>query len=121
MIAVELLEKDGVAIVRPSGPLSESDFEGLAQSVDAYLERHESLKGLVIHVQQFPGWEDLGGLIHHIKFVKGHHERIDRVALVSDSKLASVAPKLASHFVSAEVKSFEFEDLDTALSWVNEN
>ena len=31
--------------------------------------------------------------------------------------IASVAPKLAEHFVKAEVKAFSYEDLDGAIAW----
>tara|TARA_R110000850_G_scaffold25755_3_gene73969 strand:- start:2322 stop:2687 length:366 start_codon:yes stop_codon:yes gene_type:complete len=120
MINFKILSDSGVVVVEPSGPLSEGDFEGLSTAVDEYLERHERLKGLVIHVEQFPGWENLGGFVQHIKFVRGHHEKIGKVALVSDSKIASLAPKLADHFISAEVKAFSFCDLDPALAWVTQ-
>ena len=118
MITHKILADHAIAVVEPSGPLSAEDFSELTNAVDAYLETHESLKGLLIHTQVFPGWEDFEGLIGHIKFVKDHHQRIQKVALVSDSKMASIAPRLASHFISAEVKSFDYNSGDEALSWL---
>ena len=41
-----------------------------------------------------------------------------KVALVTDSKIASVAETLAKHFVSAEIKHFDFTDKDAALDWL---
>ena len=118
MIHHQILTDDAIAIVEPGGPLSEEDFSALAESVDAYLETHDALDGLLIHVKEFPGWESLGGMVSHFKFVKNHHERIRRVAFVSDSKVATLAPKFATHFVSAEVKSFGYDDYDEALAWL---
>ncbi len=118
MITHRLLTDDAIVVVEPAGPLSADDFKGLTESVDAFLEQHGALGGLLIHVREFPGWEDFEGMIDHIKFVKSHHEQIQKIALVSDSKMAAMAPKLAGHFISAEVKSFGFDDYEGALSWI---
>ena len=118
MIEWKILEDEGIVVVRPKGPLSEADFRELGVAVDAYLGDDNSLRGLVIQVKAFPGWESFGGLIQHIRFVKEHHSRIGKVALVTDSALASFAPQVAEHFVRAEVKAFEYEGLEAALDWI---
>jgi hypothetical protein len=118
MIKHEILTDDAIVIVEPSEPLSEDDFTGLTESVDEYLGSHDSLKGLLIHTSEFPGWEDFKGFIGHMKFVKNHHRKINKVALASNSRIASIAPKLTKHFVSAEVKSFDYEKSDDALTWL---
>ncbi len=118
MIELELLTDDGIAIVEPKNSLSKQDFKTLAESVDAYLATHDCLNGLLIHVAEFPGWNDLGGFVAHMKFVKDHHRKIKKVALASDSRIASIVPTLANHFVAAEVKSFEYEERDEALAWL---
>lgn len=118
MITHKILTDEAIAIIKPAGPLSKNDFTELSKKVDQYLESHDSLKGLLIHTKQFPGWEDLEGLIGHIKFVRGHHQLIKKVALVTDSRMAAVAPKLVNHFVSANVKSYEYDRIDDALTWL---
>jgi hypothetical protein len=42
---------------------------------------------------------------------------VKRIALAADSKLASLAPRLAEHFVKAEVKSFRYDALEAAIAW----
>lgn len=118
MINLTLNHPEGIAIVEPDDALSAADFEQLTATVDAYLTQHESLNGLLIHTREFPGWESFAGFISHMKFVRDHHEAISHVALVTDSKLANIAPRLAQHFVSAEVKAFPFAERDAALSWI---
>ena len=120
MIDYEILEPEGVVIVEPGSRLSAEDFIGLATAVDGYLETHERLNGLLIHMEAFPGWEDLAGLVQHIRFVKGHHRQIERVAFASDSRLASLAPHLANHFVSAEVRHFDYDEREKAIRWLAE-
>jgi len=55
-----------------------------------------------------------------MKFIKDHHEKVKRVAAVTDSKFMSIAPTIANHFVSAEVKHFPYADMDAAKQWIEE-
>lgn len=118
MLTYQILEEDDIVIVEPKGPLSEADFRQLAADVDFHLARSGTLKGLLIHAKQFPGWENLKGMMSHIRFVHDHHRRIKKVAFASDSLLAEIAPKLAEHFVSAEVRRFAYDERDAALVWL---
>jgi hypothetical protein len=120
MLKHELRTEEGILIVRPEGPLSSDDFTHIAADVDAHLEAHGALNGLMIHARRFPGWEDLWAVMSHLKFVREHHRKIRRVAVVSDAAMLQVAPKIATHFVSAEIKQFPFEAEDAALAWLGE-
>lgn len=118
MLEHELRANQGVLIVRPKGPLSQEDFAALAAEADAYIETHGALKGLMIAAEKFPGWENLDGFISHFKFVRGHHQKIGKIAFVSDSEMLALLPKLASHFVSAEVRHFKADEEQAALAWL---
>jgi len=52
------------------------------------------------------------------RFVRDHHRKIRRIAVVSDSAFLPVAPKVASHFVSAEIRTFDAADRAAALDWL---
>ena len=118
MIHHELLRNQGVLILKPEGALRAEDFVTLASTVDPYIEQHGELNGLMLEAQTFPGWDDFAALVSHVRFVRDHHRRIRRIAVVSDSKLLALAPKLASHFVSAEVRAFDTADRAAALAWL---
>ena len=120
MIKVDLLIDDGVLMVIPEGRLAADDFKELAAVADPYIEENGKLNGLMIYTESFPGWEDFEALTSHFRFVKEHHKKLAKVALVTDSKIASVAETLAKHFVSAEIKHFDYNDKDTALDWLKE-
>lgn len=107
----------GVLVVEVTRPLRTLDFDAIALTADAWIESHGSLHGLVIHTRTFPGWENLGALIDHVRFIRDHHRKIVRVALAADSKVASIAPRIAEHFVHAELKVFGYDDLDAAIVW----
>lgn len=120
MLKHELRKDQGILIVRPVGPLSADDFEFIATDVDAHIEAHGKLNGLMIHARRFPGWEDLWAVMSHLKFVREHHRKIRRVAVVSDAAVLQFAPKIAAHFVSAEIRQFPYKAEKEALAWLAE-
>ena len=118
MINHQLLRDQGILIVAPEGPLESADFEKLAQEVDPYIEEKGILNGLMIYTEKFPGWDDFAALVSHFKFVKNHHQKIKKVAAVTDSGFVSIAPRIANHFVQAEVRHFDYQDKESALEWL---
>jgi hypothetical protein len=118
MLQHELLRDRGILILKPDGALRAEDFAALATAVDPYIEQHGELKGLVIDAPSFPGWENFAALLSHLRFVRDHHRQIRRIAVVSDSPLLAAAPKIASHFVSAQLRSFDAASRAAALTWV---
>ncbi len=118
MLNVELDEETGIAILIPDGALSESDFMNASALIDPYIEKSGKLKGLIIKVKAFPGWESFASMIKHFNFVKEHHRKVSHVALVTDSVLGDFAEKIVEHFVAAEIKHFSFNELDNAQNWI---
>jgi SpoIIAA-like len=43
---------------------------------------------------------------------------IEKVATVSDSGFLRILPSVASHFVKAEVRHFDYHDKEKALEWL---
>ena len=118
MIKSELLKDKGVLIVSPEGRLGASDFEHLAGEIDPYIEQNGSLHELMIHAESFPGWKDFAALLSHLKFVRDHQSKIEKVAAVSDSSFLAIMPSVVGHFVKAQVKHFKYDDKDKALEWL---
>ncbi len=120
MLAIKLDETRGIALLEPSGRLSREDFEAAAKQVDPYIEKSGSLNGLVIHSENFPGWDSFAALSSHLQFVKEHHRKISRLAFATDSPLGHLAETLGRHFVNAEIKLFPFSALEQAEAWAAE-
>src|SRR5713101_1472362 len=118
MITYDLLREDGILILKPGSPLESTDFESLAQEIDPYIEKNGKLHGIMLDAESFPGWKDFAGLVAHLRFVKNHHQKIEKIAVVSDSSFLSLAPKIASHFVQADVKHFSRSQKEEALHWL---
>jgi hypothetical protein len=113
----QLLADAGVLVLEPTAPLHTEDFDALALEVDPWIETHGDLRGIVIHAHEFPGWENPGSFIRHLRFVRDHQRNVRRVAMSADGRWAELAPRLAEHFVSAEVKHFGYDHLDDAVAW----
>lgn len=118
MIEHELMPDEGILVVKPINALKAEDFARLRADVDAFLATRSSLKGVMICARAFPGWKDVGALLAHLKFVRDHHRRVARVAVVSDGGVLSILPHFAEHFVAARVKHFDYEDMPAALTWL---
>lgn len=118
MLDVELLSDKGIAILTPRGRLEASDFERVGREIDPYIEMHRELNGLLVHAKGFPGWADLSALLKHIQFIKDHHRKVRRVAIVSDGAILKIAPAIARHFAAAEIRQFPLNEMNGALAWL---
>jgi len=118
MLNYELDRTQCILTIEPGGPLESADFDRLVQDVDPYIEEKGKLDGLMIYAKSFPGWDSFAAFLTHMKFVKNHHQKIKRIAAVTDSGFLSIMPQLASHFVQAEVRHFGYADKDAALTWL---
>lgn len=115
----KLMEDERVLLLEPKDELEAGDFERVAAEIDPFIDRAGGLAGLMIVAEEFPGWDDFAAFIAHFRFVREHHGRIRRVALVTSSRFLSALPRLAGRFVDAEVKQYPLNERAAALSWVS--
>jgi len=120
MLNCELRHDEGILVLHPEGPLEAADFATLASQVDNYLEGHWKLRGVLIHAKSFPGWKDFAAMLAHLKFLREHIQKIEKVAVVADGALANIMPDIANHFVHAQVQHFDFAHEDAAWDWINQ-
>jgi len=118
MIEHTLDTESGILHLHPKSALQESDFLELASVVDPYLESHGEIKGVIVDAPGFPGWDSFGAMAAHFRFVRDHHRRIRKIAIVTDAHLGDVAEKLGSHFISATVKHFPAGHAAEAERWI---
>ena len=118
-ISHRVLPDAGVVVVDVDEPLRTQDIEELATVVDGWLAEHPTLHGLVLHARAFPGWENLSGLVRHLRFVVGHHRQVDRLGLAVDGSLAAVAASVAELVAHPQVRRFSFDELPAATAWAS--
>lgn len=117
MVNHEIL-RDGIPVLRPESSFEAADYQRIAEEVDPYIEANGKLHGLMIEAPSFPGWKNFAALIVHLRFVRDHHRKIERIAAVSDSSFLKIAPAIASHFIQAEVRHFASAQREAALDWL---
>lgn len=113
----ELDEQAGVLTLRPQDNLEVADFSALAEELDPYIRQAGHLNGLLIIADDFPGWESLSAMSSHFRFVREHHDKIGRVALVTHDRFLSALPRLAKYFIDAEVRRFDPDQQGQAREW----
>ena len=118
MIEHSLDTTHSILYVRPKSALQQDDFAQLAKTVDPFIEKTGDLAGLVIETPSFPGWDSLGAMAAHFRFVRDHHKHIKKVAVVTDAALGNLAEKLASHFVAAQIRHFAAGEVEAARRWI---
>lgn len=108
---------DSVLVFEPEQDLRDADFEALVAAVGSWLDTRGELPGLVIHARVLPGWHELGCVVRHVRFVRGHRNRIHRIALATNTPLLGAGVRIAELLLSAEVKQFVHGALDRAVRW----
>jgi hypothetical protein len=112
---VRLHPDESVVVAEIDQPLRREDVHQIAGEVDDWLATHAELPGLVLHATMFPGWENVSGLLEHLRFVAGHQGRIQRVALVVAGPGLDLAAGVVGTVLHPEVR--RFTDLEDAVRW----
>lgn len=121
LATVRVDQAAGVIVADVGQPLRREDVEVIAGAVDSWLADHTELPGLVLHAPSFPGWENLGALVEHLRFVGGHQRRIDRVALAVDGQPVGIAARVAGALLHPDVRHFATGEIDAAIAWAGAN
>ena len=118
MLEVRLDAVHSIVFLHPTSALQREDFEHLSKTIDPHIEKTGGLRGLILDLKAFPGWEGIGAMAAHFKFVREHHTKVKKIAVVTDAKIGSLAESLASHFVAATIKHFPAGQVEAATKWV---
>ena len=80
-------------MVRASGTLTMDDLAGITGLIDAHLEEHDHLRGILIHTEEFPEVPFPPGSAQKLRpLIKSNYWRIHRVAFASDAPLTRILP-----------------------------
>lgn len=116
-IATRTAADGRVLVVEVARPLRAPDVDALASAVGPWLDANDGPHGLVLHARGVPGWDNVATLARHVRFVRGHHRRIGRVALAVDGALATAAAPVVSRLLRPAVRHFDYPRLDEAIGW----
>lgn len=119
-IGITLNGDTGILLLEPVADkaLSEDDFEAVGNTIGDYLQNHDRLRGILIHSRRFPGWQSVGALFAHLKFVNRLHDKIDKIALVTNSPMGTFADHVLDPLMLAKIRKFDYDERDVAIGWL---
>lgn len=118
MIELELDKKTGIAKIKPIFPLEKKDFSKIVKVIDPYIKDNGNLKGLIIYSEHFPRWKNFKAMLSHVKFVKNHHKNIRKIAAITHSKVLNILFDFIQPFLKADVRHYDFNKADDAITWI---
>jgi hypothetical protein len=118
MLAYHLNPETGIVELRPRGPLEAHDFASLGLTVDSYLEDHGRLRGVLIELDHFPGWDGWEAISAHVRFLREHLPRIERVAVVTDNPWLEPLPEVMNLLTPLTVRRFSGHQRGEAFAWI---
>jgi hypothetical protein len=118
MVEINVLADEGVIEVTVHGKLEAVDLESIASKADEVIAEEGGIKGLVLNIAEFSGWDSLHTFLEHMKIIKGHHKFVERIAAVGDASWQKLLPNLTSLFIKADVRTFNVTQIEAAQKWV---
>ena len=108
-----------ILYLHPTGPLQKEDFARIAGIVDPHIEAKGDLAGLVLDIKAFPGWESLGAMAAHLKFVREHHKKVKKIAIVTstpqDLTIEADPKLLRSAIINLVVNAVKFSQPESSI------
>jgi hypothetical protein len=114
---IETLEDTGSGTLgfKLSGKLHDEDYKHFVPAVEAAVKQHGKVP-LLAQFQDFHGW-DLKGLWDDIKFATEYCNKVERIAMMGETRWEEWMTRVCKPFTLANVNCFDRHELDAAWSW----
>ena len=116
MIRIEPISANAVKVFVPE-KLQADDFHEIEPRIDALIAQSGQIR-LLIDARHFHGWEDIAAFECHAGFVKDHHRKVQRIAVIVGRDWQSWLIAFVRLFVHPEARAFDSKDEDEARRWL---
>ena len=116
MIKTEIISANALKIVAPD-KLKADDFHLIAPQIDALISRHGKIR-LLIDATGFNGWETIAAFENHAGFVKNHHQKVERIAIIAAHDWQRWLVGALRMFLHPDVKTYDVSHEGDALQWI---
>jgi len=116
MIKIERMADGVLKAVAPT-KLQSGDFAELAREIEPIIRQKGQLR-LLIDASHLAGWKDLAALQEHAAFVKSHHVKVERIAVIAAHEWHRWLISAINVFLHPEVRAFENGQETEALRWL---
>lgn len=107
----------GVLRLTVPDKLRADDFQQIAPQIETLIKQHGRIR-LLIDASGFGGWENIAAFERHIGFVKTHHEKVERIAVIVSHDWQHWVVGTVRVLVHPQVRAFDKGDEGTALRWL---
>lgn len=117
MLTLTQIENTNIFEFTLDGDFTRVDFEQIAQQLEAIIAEHGDVR--LIEVVKSIGSIEPSALLEDLKFAPKHLKHFSHVAVVADQKWIAWLSKMAAAFMSAEIRTFELDQLQQAREWIH--
>src|SRR5215469_4325191 len=116
MITTEPITARVLKITVPE-KLKADDFRLLAPQIDSLIQQQGKIR-LLIDASNFSGWENITAFERHISFIKNHHQKVERISIVTGHDWQHWVIGTIRLFVHPEVRAYDKNEESEALAWI---
>jgi SpoIIAA-like len=119
MIKIESISANALKITLPEKMKSE-DIHEIAPQIDVLIRERGQIR-LLIDASGFSGWENVATFESHATFIKSHHQKVERIAVIVAHDWQHWLIGAVRIFVHPEVRAFDKSQEGEALQWIVES
>jgi hypothetical protein len=116
MLKTEIISANAMRITLPD-KLNADDFRQITPQIDSLIRQYGTIR-LLIDASGFHGWENIGAFETHAGFVKGHQQKIERIAVIAAHDWQHWLIGAVRIFVHPEARAFDKGHESEALQWI---
>jgi hypothetical protein len=116
MIKTEVISTNALKLTVPA-KLKSEDVSEIGPQIDALISKHEQIR-LLIDASGFNGWNNITTFETHAKFIKSHHQKVERIAVIVAHDWQHWLIGAVRIFVHPEVRAYDQSHESEALQWI---
>lgn len=113
-----LRDETNVITVRFSGTVDRADYDKFGPWLKQRVARDARPLRMLVHAEDWNGWAGPGAAWEDLKLDFKVADRLERVAMVGDSRWQEWMTKLSDLFASTELRWFDRSEVAAAQAWV---
>jgi hypothetical protein len=116
MITTEPITARVLKITVPE-KLKADDFRQLTPQIDSLIQQQGKIR-LLIDASNFSGWESIAAFERHVGFIKNHHQKVERISIITGHDWQHWVIGTIRLFVRPEVRAYDKGEESEALAWL---
>jgi hypothetical protein len=116
MIKIEVVSANALRLTAPE-KLKADDFPQLAPQIDSLISQHGKIR-LLIDASGFNGWENIAAFQNHVGFIRTHHQKVERIAVIVAHNWQHWLIGAVRIFLHPVVRAYDKSRESEALQWI---